>query len=400
MPHRTFEGASIGLNMEQLQAQQSVAVALARPAHDGDPAVEDGAAPASGSLDLARLQADPGLVAEWRALESAATLPTQSQSFTAALAETLLADAEIRIVFARGDHGIAALLPLCPDSGPLARWRLAGADEVFEPVDALCRNVAAARPLAEALARLGRPLDLDRIPSGSPLIPALQDAMKGRGLVAIRPATPSPTIALDPSWHQPEAQFNSGRRSDFRRAARRAAELGEVSWEMLSPDPDGFDALFDEAIAVELRSWKREAGTAIAVDPAKERFFRCWFRAESAAGTLRIAFLRIDGRVVAMQMAVESLGRYWLFKIGFDEDYARCSPGTLLMLHTIGWAARQGLEAFELLGDVEPWIAQFWTRDQHDCVRIRTYPFRPRGAAALAADGLAWARHRLKRPAR
>ena len=30
--------------------------------------------------------------------------------------------------------------------------------------------------------------------------------------------------------------------------------------------------------------------------------------------------MRIDGRAVAMQMALESLGRYWLFKIGFDEE--------------------------------------------------------------------------------
>ena len=89
-------------------------------------------------------------------------------------------------------------------------------------------------------------------------------------------------------------------------------------------------------------------------------------------------------------MAVETLGRYWLFKIGYDERYGKCSPGTLLMLHAIGEAARRGLVAFELLGNVEPWIAELWTREQHDCVRLRTYPFNLHGAVALANDGLAW----------
>ncbi len=108
--------------------------------------------------------------------------------------------------------------------------------------------------------------------------------------------------------------------------------------------------------------------------------------------------MRIGARAVAMQMAIESLGRYWLFKIGFDEDYERCSPGTLLMLHTIGWAAERELQAYELLGNLEPWIAQFWTREQHDCLWVRAYPFNLRGAAAFAADAFASLRKRMKRP--
>jgi CelD/BcsL family acetyltransferase involved in cellulose biosynthesis len=385
--------------MEHWQAQQALAAALARAEPGRDLVAPAAASSVPLSLSFDRFRADAALVQDWRRLDNAAALPTQSHAFTAALADTLLAGTDLRVFAASGADGLAALLPLCRDSGPFARWRLAGADEVFEPVDLLCRDAAAARDLALVLARQSRPLDLDRIPSGSPLIPALQAAMKGSGLVSIRPSTPSPTITLDAGWHEPDSQFNAGRRSDFRRAARRAQEQGEIAFEILSPGPDEFDALFDEAVAVELRSWKREAGTAIAVDPAKERFFRAFLRAASEAGSLRIAFLRIGGRIVAMQMALESRGRYWLFKIGFDEAYSRCSPGTLLMLHMIGWAARRGLVAFELLGDVEPWIAQFWTREQHDCVRLRTYPFNPAGAAAFAADGATWLRRRLTRRA-
>jgi CelD/BcsL family acetyltransferase involved in cellulose biosynthesis len=215
--------------------------------------------------------------------------------------------------------------------------------------------------------------------------------------MSVRPATPTPTIALDERWKDPASRFNSGRRSDFRRAARRAGEFGEVSFEILSPGPEAFDALFDEAIGVEMRSWKREAGTAIVADRAKENCFRHYFRSACEQGSFRIAFMRIDGRAVAMQMALETLGRYWLFKIGFDEEFDRCSPGTLLMLHTIGWAAERELEAYELLGNLEPWIAQFWTREQHDCVWVRAYPFNLRGAAAFAADAAISLRKRLTR---
>lgn len=312
----------------------------------------------------------------------------------------MLAGAPIRVFEAVTADGVEAMLPLCHGPGRFAPWRMPGAAEVFEPCDAVCRDAAAAAHLAQVLGAESRPIELARIPAASPLIPALRAALKGRGLVSVRPATPSPTIALDPEWREPESQFNSRRRSDFRRAARKAAEFGEICCEMLSPTPDEFDALFDEAIAVEAKSWKRAAGTAIACDPLKEAFFRAYLRNACEKGATRVAFLRLDGRVVAMQLAVEWAGRYWLYKIGFDEAYARCSPGTLLMLHALRDAAEHGLTGFELMGDSEAWIADLWTREAHDCVRVRTYPFSLAGLAAAVRDGVVWGRSRLRLKAR
>lgn len=350
-------------------------------------------------LDLRQPAGVEALVRGWEQLQSCATMPTQGADFTAALGATLLADMPIKLIQAADTNGTDAVLPLCRAPGRFARWRLPGAQEVFEPGDALCRDAPSAARLAQFLARQPRPIDLHRLPANSPLIPALKGAMKGRGWVSVRPARPSPYIALDASWGEPESRFSSRRRSDFRRAARRAAEFGAMRCEVRAPLPGEFDALFDEAVAVEARSWKKAAGTAMACDPAKEAFFRCYFRAACERGELRAAFLHIDGRAVAMQLAVEWAGRYWLYKIGYDEAYARCSPGTLLMLHALGDAAKRGLKGFELMGDAEEWIADLWTREQHECRRIRTYPFSLPGLVAGLGDGFAWARRRLPRRA-
>jgi hypothetical protein len=312
----------------------------------------------------------------------------------------MLAGVPLRLFESAGPDGVEALLPLCRAPGRFARWRMPGAHEVFEPLDSLCRDAEAAHRLARLLVADGRPIELARVPACSLLIPALQVAMRGRGGISVRPATPMPAIRLGAEWRAPESRFSSRRRSDFRRAERRAAEFGEVRYEMLAPTAAEFDALFDAAIAVEANSWKREAGTAIACDPAKEAFFRRYLGTACARGEGRVAFLRIDGRVVAMQLAVEWAGRHWLFKIGYDEAYARCSPGTLLMLHALRDAAERGLTGFELMGDAEAWIADLWTRDVHACVRVRTYPYSVTGAAAWGADALAWARSRARRSTR
>lgn len=349
------------------------------------------------TMPLDQLSKDEALVRSWKELETAASLPTQSHGFASGLSKTLLADHKVDVICVRDGDSLLGLAVFCGKSGPFARWRMIGPQEVWEPVDGLYRDEEAAQLLAEGIVRDRRALQMDRVPAGSPLISALKKAVKGKGFVWIRPEIPTPTIALDASWKDPLSRFNSGRRSDFRRAGRKADELGTVSFELLSPDPRDFDALYEEAIRVEVRSWKSEAGTALAVVPPMEAFFRDYFRSECERGRFRIAFMRIDGRAIAMQMAVESLGRYWLFKIGFNEEYRRCSPGTLLMLHTLAWAAKQELRGYELLGYAESWIADLWTRDQNDCVRLRIYRFTLQGAVALASDAIDLLRKRFIR---
>jgi hypothetical protein len=94
-----------------------------------------------------------------------------------------------------------------------------------------------------------------------------------------------------------------------------------------------------------------------------------------------------------MQLALQGEGRFWLMKIGYDAAYARCSPGQLLMLHTIGHAAAQGLRSYEMLGNAAAWTAG-WTRTLRPFVRVNAYPASWPGARALFADAsrALWAR--------
>lgn len=328
----------------------------------------------------------PGIEGPAR-LDAAAYLPTQLSIFRRAVARTYLRGDVVELVTdGIGDEATAALA-LCRAPHLLARWRVVGSNELFEPVDAVGASLDG---LAAKLARLRRPMDLNRLPDSSPLVPALRAALRGRAWITIRPAAPRPVITLPAGLNDPLDLFSAERRSDFRRALRRAERAGSVSFEVHCPDPDDFDALYDEAIGIEARSWKREAGSALAVDSDKRAFFRAFLKEACAQRLTRIAFMRIDGQAAAMQLALEWRDRFWLFKIGYDEAYRQCSPGNLLMLHTLGYAGRNSLTGYELLGNCESWIRKLWTTENQPCIRVRTYPHNLPGMAALCRDGTTW----------
>ena len=158
-----------------------------------------------------------------------------------------------------------------------------------------------------------------------------------------------------------------------------------LSYQILSPTPAQLQPLLEEALEVEAANWKGREGSAVARDKLRGHFYRHYAAAASAAGILRLCFLRIGGKAVAMQFAIECSRGFWLLKIGHREEFARCSPGMLLIAETIHYAASKDLVSYEFLGTAANWT-RIWTQDEVQSVTIRAYPFQVRGVAALAAD--------------
>lgn len=291
---------------------------------------------------------------------------------------------------------------------PFAEKRVAGArrlvmlgvDEHHEPMDLLADDETALNALACAIAADGRPMILGRLPGPTPTVEAIRNAFAGRGLVIERRQASYPFIPLDASWSDPDTKLNSGRRSDLRRMRRKAEAMGKVVTEIVNPMPEQVDPLLDEAFACEAKSWKGLEGTALACDPVQAAHTRRYAHAACRAGILRLCLLRIDGRVVAMQVAIQQGGGFWLLKIGYDAGFAQCSPGQMLLRDSIAYAAQAGLKTFEFLGQSEPWI-EVWTDHKRDCIALRLYPYTFRGLTALAADavvrGSIVAKDRLRR---
>jgi CelD/BcsL family acetyltransferase involved in cellulose biosynthesis len=331
----------------------------------------------------------------WQALEGDSTSPIQQCLWSESCCATLPLDGELHVVVVKTGSQTGAIAPLVRANGVLGRVEHLGVKTLREPTDLVFSDPVALRNLANALVKLGSSLFLDRIPADSPTVAAIQEAYHGRGLVLLRSAQPYPRILLHQGWRKPESQLNSGRRSDLRRAIRNAEKIGQLSYQILSPTPSQLGPILEEALEVEAANWKGSEGSAIACDKLRGQFYRHYAAAASAAGILRLCFLRIGSKAVAMQFAVESAGSFWLLKIGYREEFAQCSPGMLLIADTIRYAASMGLVSYEFLGNVDNWT-RMWTQDEIQSVTIRAYPFRARGVAALAVDAFQALRRRFE----
>ncbi len=311
--------------------------------------------------------------------ELASSLPSPMQQLAWLRASAALAGLRLHVLALADGSAVA---PLESRHG---RLETATVRQLYEPVDLLWRSEEALGRLGDELARLAVPVLLRRVPADSPSVLALQSSFGRRAVAAVRHQPAMPVLELAGCSQEPEAMLNSGRRSDLRRARRLAGEQGQVDFEFLSPSAADAGRLLSIALQVEARSWKGRAGTALAQDAVRLPFYQRYALEQARSRSLRIAFLRIEGRPVAMQLAVERANSLWLLKIGFDAAAARCSPGHLLMAEVVRKAAHDGLSTIEFLGSEAPWTRE-WTRGSRACVAAAFYPLRARSALPLGRD--------------
>jgi hypothetical protein len=88
---------------------------------------------------------------------------------------------------------------------------------------------------------------------------------------------------------------------------------------------------------------------------------------------------------IATILGIEEAGRFWVLKIGYDEQWARCSPGIQLTMETIKYAFDRGLDGYEFLGSEESWQAM-WPHDHRPFISVSVYPISPGGLWAIVTD--------------
>jgi CelD/BcsL family acetyltransferase involved in cellulose biosynthesis len=176
-------------------------------------------------------------------------------------------------------------------------------------------------------------LMLPFVPEQSPFAAALEAALARRSLPRAlfnrhRRALLAPG---DDRAGYLERAVGAKKRKELRRQRNRLADLGTPRSEHTAQASLIAEALGD-FLDLEARGWKGRAGTAARRHEHIGRFMDEALAALAADGKARIDRLRVAGRTVAAAVTLRSGDRAWTWKIAYDEDFARASPGVQLML--------------------------------------------------------------------
>jgi CelD/BcsL family acetyltransferase involved in cellulose biosynthesis len=287
----------------------------------------------------------------------------------------------LELLTVRRSGRLDAIMPLLR-----RRWELLSTSNYHTPAfDLLAADTDAAAELAsELVARAPSRTALYFLPSPGIGLDQLTRAAQNAGYRAVaRLLERMPYVPLGRDWRDYQTERSSKLLRELRRRRRRLEEEGHVELTVT----DGTETLaepLEEMFRVEAAGWKGQRGSAVGVNPATRTFYHEIARWAGARGWLRIAHLRLDGRSLATDFAIEANGVHYLLKTGYDEEYSRFGPGMLIRYEMLQRAFQLPLRSYEFLGHDTAWKLN-WTNSVRDQYLLQLFRSSPLGVLRYAA---------------
>lgn len=252
--------------------------------------------------------------------------------------------------------------------------------------DVLAEDATAAGAIAEAVVGLpSRGLRLDYVSLEDRGVVAIEKAAAAKAHRVLRMTVRrSPYLALAGGAEDVDRRLSAKVAANLRRLERRLSAQGHTEIEV-ADGRDRREALLEEGFRLEASGWKAQRGTAIRSSETTRRFYAALAVWAAERGLLRLAFLRLDGRSVAFELALEDAHAYYFLKGGYDPVMRRFAPGKLLARAMVARAAAIGLGRFEFLGLAEPWKLE-WAPEFHERTLLRVFPATAFGSLDRAAQ--------------
>jgi CelD/BcsL family acetyltransferase involved in cellulose biosynthesis len=130
------------------------------------------------------------------------------------------------------------------------------------------------------------------------------------------------------------AAVSSKHRRVLRRQERLLAENGRLEYVAIGPE-DNIADWIQQFLKLEASGWKGQEGSAFALNETDRGFFSTITEEAFNRGQLTIFALCLDAKPIALKCNLHSGPGSFAFRIAFNEDYARFSPGALLELDNI-----------------------------------------------------------------
>lgn len=278
--------------------------------------------------------------AEWDALSRRSRVNTifQSYCWNTAWWRTYSDIYDSAIVTVRQDDVLVAVAPLVIDSSKVLRFLGAGASDYCDFL--VAQDSYHLLPMVfDAIAQLNwKSADLTGVHQDSPLLEHISSLQ-----FDIAPQAPAPSYQF---CGNPQEDSKLANKKSLRRHYNQFQKHGELRLEILqsacaaNPHLEGF---FDQHI-------KRRAlagDDSRFLKQADRELYRELVYQLGKAGVLRFAVLHYNSDILAYHLGFEFNGTFYWYKPTFNVDYAKKSPGEVLIKLLIEHCIEAGVEEFD-----------------------------------------------------
>ncbi|HWG56063.1 MAG TPA: GNAT family N-acetyltransferase [Gaiellaceae bacterium] len=294
------------------------------------------------------------LADEWEPLAERRRLPFMRLEWLLPWWDSFGGGSRLAVCVVRDGGELVAAVPLARTRNTLHALANAHTPR-FSPLarDDEALRAAAAAVVAAAPAQLVLPL-----PQEDPAVAAFDAASRAAGRsVWLEPYLHSPYVERHPTWEAYRKSIGRNARKEAERRLRRVTEAGATISTYLQPGD--LERELEEAFAVEASGWKGDRGTAIGDDAATREFYERIAHSFAARGSLLFSWVRDGATPVAVTINLLDFDRVWSLKFGMDERYRHFAPGIVSTYEDVRDLHEQGFEAYEMLGDAEPYKMRF-----------------------------------------
>ena len=193
-------------------------------------------------------------------------------------------------------------------------------------------------------------LDFVDVSEHSPVLSALLEAFQKCGYSpTIKQASICPGVEITTDWEEYWTQKKSKTRYTINKKAKRLAqEQGPLEMETVGTGPEIKESLA-EVSRVHAARWARQHTRTVFSDKRGRAFFSEALTGLAKEGIVRLHLLRAGSTLTAFCLSFVGDGVHYYYIPGFDQTFAKDSPGHLLLREIIQESHDQGLRLFDFM---------------------------------------------------
>ncbi len=168
----------------------------------------------------------------------------------------------------------------------------------------------------------------------------------------------SPFIKIDQTWEEYLKTVQKDLRQKINRTRNIYNKIDQYQITQYTVDKTG--KVIDDLLAISRKTWKYDAGTAIASSKENIKFYQELAKVFSDKNSLSIWVLEIDSKPAAFDFSLMFNNKTYMLKVGYDKEYSKYAPGVFISLNAVRDSFDKGKSEYDFLGDNDAY-KRMWT---------------------------------------